>query len=281
MWHTLRIGAALIAVVGLIMSGLAVAHAVDESGVVDTERPGTGATISEALAPLVEDGTLTQGQAEAVVEELAPLVARARFQERTRELVGQLGRLAAEIAEVQGMIPNELGEQLAAGRTLTEIAEAHGSTGDQLVAQVTDHVAAHLAVQVTAGKLDQQRADEVVARTEQTLTELIDVEHPFGTILEQRRHQALRWAGLDAAAEALGLAVAGLRTQLEEGNTLAQIADAQGVDEDSLIEAILAPAAQRIQRAVERGRLTDDQASEALDRATEQVSEAIHKVPGI
>jgi hypothetical protein len=280
MWHTLRIGVALVAVVGLVMSGLAVAHAVDEPGVVDTERPGVPETISEALLPLVEDGTLTQMQAEAVVGELAPLVARARFQDRRRELVGQLGRLAAEIAEVQGMTPKELGEQLEAGRTLAEIAEANGSTGGQLVSQVADHIAAHLAVQVTAGKLDQERADEVVDRTEQTLTELIDVEHPFGTILEKHRHRAVRWAGLRAAGEVFGLSVDEVRTQLEEGNTLAQIADAQGVDEDVLIEAILAPVAQRIEQAVERGQLTDQEAAEALDRATGRVSEAIHKMPG-
>jgi hypothetical protein len=278
MWRSLKVGAALVAVVGLIMSSLAVAQAVDEPATADIERPEQ--VVSEALTPLIENGTLTQEQADAVVDQLAPLVARARFQDRTQELVKQLGRLAAETAEVVGITPDELGEQLEAGMTLAEIAEANGLTAEQLVRAVTDHIAAHLAVRVTAGKLDQARSDEIVATTEQTLSELIDVEHPFGTVLRERRNRALRGAGLGAAADVLGLSIGEIRAQLEEGNSLMQIAETQGVANDDLVDAILAPFAKQIEQAVERGRLTEDAAAEALEKAIERVGEAIQKVPG-
>lgn len=279
MWHSLKIGTVIVAVVGLVLTGVAVAHAVDDSG---NEREVTGAEqiVVDALAPLLEDQTLTQEQVDAVAGELAPLIARARFQDQTQGLVKKLGRLAAEIAEVLGMPPDDLGEQLGAGITLAELAEANGSRGEELVRQVTDHIAAHLAVQVTSGKLDQARADEVVATTEQTLNDLIDVQHPFGTVLKERRNQAMRAAGLNAAADALGMSIDDVRAELEEGKTLAQLAEVEGVSEGELIDAILAPVVRQLERAVERGRLTEAAAAEVLEKATERTGEAMHKAPG-
>ncbi len=279
MGHSLRIGAAMVVVVGLVMSGLAVARAVDEPGSAG-EPIGSEQVILEALAPLLEDGTLTADQGEAVAAELAPLVARARFQDRTRKIVKQLGRLAAETAEVLGIRSEELAEQLDSGSTLSELAAANGWSGDRLVGAVTDHVAAHLAVQVTAGKLDQGRADEIADRTAETLSDIVDVEHPFGSLLDERRNRAVRAVALNAAADALGMSIDEVRTALAAGTSLAGIAEARGVTEEALIDALLNPVIERIERAVERGHLTDEEAAEALEKATRRAQDAIKQVPG-
>jgi len=277
---SLKIGAVVVAVIGLVMSGLAVARAIDDPGGSSAGRPRAEQVIDEALAPLVEDGTLTQRQVDAVVGELAPIVARARFQDRTKDLIVQLGRLASETAEVLGITSDELADQLESGLSLAEIASAHGSTGSGLVTQVTDHIAAHLAVQVTAGKLDPARAEAIAGATEKTLSELVDVAHPFGTVLKARRNRALQVAGLEAAADVIGLSVDEVRAQLAEGATLAGIARTHGVDEAALVNAMTAPAAGQIEQVVKQGRLTEAEADEALAKATQRVSEAIHRVPG-
>ena len=278
MWHSMKIGAAMVVVVGLVMSGMAVADAVQDPG--SGERIGAEQLILEALDPLLEDGTLNPDQADAVAGELAPLVARARYQDRTQQVVKQLGRLAAETAEVLGITPEKLAEQLESGMTLAEMALADGSSGDRLVDAVTDHIAAHLAVQVTAGKLDQTRADEVVARTAATLGDLVDVEHPFGTLLKERHSRAVRAAALNAAAEALGMPIDDVRTELEAGISLAQIAEDRGTKEQELIDALLSPVVARIDQAVDRGRLTDDAAAEAVEKATERAQDFIARIPG-
>lgn len=280
MWPSLKIGVVVVAVIGLVASGLAVAQAIDDPGGSGTGRSAAEQVIDEALAPLVEDGTLTQGQVDAVAGELAPIVARVRFQERTKNVVAQLGRLAAETAEVLGITTDDLADQLESGLSLAEIASAHGSTGSELVNRVTDHIAAHLAVQVTAGKLDPARAEEIAEATEKTLTELIDVAHPFGTVLKERRIRALRVAGLEAAADVMGLSIDDLRARLADGATLAEVALTHGVDEDTLVDAMTAPVAGQIEHAVKRGQLTEVEAAEALAKITERVSEAIHRVPG-
>ena len=278
MWHSMKIGAAMVVVVGLVMSGMAVADAVEDPG--DGGRIGAQQLILEALDPLLEDGTLTPDQADAVVGELAPLLARARYQDRTEQVVKQLTRLAAETAEVLGISPDDLADQLESGITLAEMAVANGSSGDQLVHAVTDHIGAHLAVQVTAGKLDQARADEIVARTAVTLGDLVDVEHPFGTFLKERHNRAARTTAFAAVADALGMPIDEVRAELEAGIGLAQIAEDRAVEEQDLIDALLSPVIARIDQAVDRGRLTDDAAAEAVEKATQRAKDVIAKTRG-
>lgn len=87
-------------------------------------------------------------------------------------------------------------------------------------------------------------------------------------------------AGLEAAADVIGLSVDDLRARLADGATLAGIAGTHGVDEGTLVGAMTAPVAGPIEQAVKRGRLTEEEAAEALAEVTERVSEAIHRVPG-
>ena len=93
-----------------------------------------------------------------------------------------------------------------------------------------------------------------------------------------------RGPGLDAAAEALGISVDDLRSKLEGGATIAQVAQQQGVDVQKVINAMVADATAHIDQAVQDGKLTADQADErkaALpDRITRLVNEGKPKGEG-
>ena len=71
-------------------------------------------------------------------------------------------------------------------------------------------------------------------------------------------------AKLDAAADYLGLTGAELRTQLESGKSLAEIAEAAGKPVDGLVGALVAGAKEKLDAAVEDGRLTRAQADEMI-----------------
>jgi hypothetical protein len=75
---------------------------------------------------------------------------------------------------------------------------------------------------------------------------------------------------LDAAAEYLGLTEAELRTQLRNGQTLAQVAQAQGKTVDGLVDALVADEKAELDAAVAAGRITQAQADEQLARAEER-----------
>ena len=57
-----------------------------------------------------------------------------------------------------------------------------------------------------------------------------------------RVHAGRRGPGLDAAATALGITAEELKTQLEAGQTIAEVAAAEGVDVDAVIDAMVADA---------------------------------------
>jgi hypothetical protein len=63
-----------------------------------------------------------------------------------------------------------------------------------------------------------------------------------------------------AVAEALGLEADALATELQAGKTVAEIAEAQGVELDAVIEAVVAVHSETFADAVEAGELTQGQA---------------------
>jgi transposase-like protein len=75
-----------------------------------------------------------------------------------------------------------------------------------------------------------------------------------------------RWAMFDAIAEALGLSPEGLFTELHSGKSMAEVAEAQGVDTETLQDAVHAARDAAIQQAVEDGTITQEQADQMRDR---------------
>lgn len=81
-------------------------------------------------------------------------------------------------------------------------------------------------------------------------------------------HRAFGAFGADPAAAAsyLGISTDELRSELQSGKTLAQVATAHGKTADGLVGALVAAAKQRLDQAVSSGRLTSAQEQAMLDR---------------
>ena len=88
--------------------------------------------------------------------------------------------------------------------------------------------------------------------------------------------------GLETAAEALGMTEDELRTALEpDGTSLADVAEDQGVDVVTLVDALVQAQQDRIAQAVEDGRLTQEEADERLADLEERVTERVNSdAPG-
>jgi ribosomal protein S20 len=82
---------------------------------------------------------------------------------------------------------------------------------------------------------------------------------------------------LDAAAQALGLSVDDLRTRLREGNTIAQVAQAQGVDVQTVIDAMVAAANAHIDQEVQEGDLTAEEANEHKANLPERITRLVNE----
>ena len=134
-----------------------------------------------------------------------------------------------------------------------------GDADSSLVERITDA----LAGLVSDGSITQEQADEVAT----TLSEAGIGGHggPHGRL------------DLETAATALGMTEDELRTALEtDGTSLAQVAEDQGVEVGTLVDALVKAEQERIAQAVEDGRLTQEQADEWLADLEERVTEGVN-----
>jgi hypothetical protein len=122
-----------------------------------------------------------------------------------------------------------------------------------------------------AGRITEQQATELKAR--------VNAGDGLGPLFGGRgfgfHHGGPPLAGLDAAATYLGLTPAQLRTQLQSGKTLAQIAKAQGKSTDGLKQAMLADAKTHLDADVKAGKLTQSQADHILSDLSSRLDDLI------
>jgi hypothetical protein len=127
-----------------------------------------------------------------------------------------------------------------------------------------------LAPLVEAGTINQAQADAVT----EALIAARKAEGPRG---EQggpgRGH---RGPGLEAAATALGMTKAELRTAVQSGQTLAQIAADKGVEVQVVIDALKTELAAHLAEEVTSGEITQAQADQKLATATERITDMVN-----
>lgn len=124
-----------------------------------------------------------------------------------------------------------------------------------------------LAPLVADGTIDQAQADAVIAA--------IDAARPErGPGGPGRGHGGPFGGGV--VAEALGLTVEELRTAVADGQTIAEIAEANGVDIAEVKAALLAENDERLAEAVESGRLTEAEAAERRTEAESRIDDLIN-----
>ena len=93
------------------------------------------------------------------------------------------------------------------------------------------------------------------------------------------RHEFL--GRLDSAAAYIGITEAQLRTELENGKSLAQVAQAHGKSVDGLIAALVAAAKDKLDKAVSAGRLTKAQETEMLGLLKDRVTSIVNGMGGL
>jgi hypothetical protein len=81
---------------------------------------------------------------------------------------------------------------------------------------------------------------------------------------------------LAAVAEFLGMEREAFREALQEYDTLADLAAANGSSGDELIEYLIGKAEDRIDQAVADGRLTQEEGDQRLAEVTERITEKVN-----
>ena len=181
-----------------------------------------------------------------------------------------LGALAATAAVLVGAgaalaaTPGTADRSSRCDARVARIAERRGVTVEQLTADVKARLLARIDAAEKAGRISSERA----AKLRERVTER--------SLCGARHHAHARVAlhgMLRAAAGFLGLDREELRAELP-GTSLAALAEEQGKSSSALEAAMVAPAKQRLAKAVADGRLTQARADALLER----LEEAAHRL---
>jgi hypothetical protein len=182
------------------------------------------------------------------------------------------GFFGPAVASYLGLTESELRTQLEAGKTLAQIATAQGKS----VSGLEDAMYAE-----AKSKLDQAVADgKLTAADEQTMladfrSHLDEIVNNSGPLRVEGKGGAFRILATDVAGY-LGLSEDELRTQVESGKSLAQIATTQGKSVDGLKASILADAKSKLDEAVAAGKISAAQAKGMLDELTSHVDDLVN-----
>ncbi len=183
-------------------------------------------------------------------------------------------------ATALGISEDELRTQLEAGKTIAAIAAEKGVDVNKVISALVDEAKAHLAQEVTDGKITQAQADERIATLTERITERVNNPRPAGDHDGPKggpdgRRRGVK-AGFSAAAKALGISEDELRTQLRAGKTIAEVAKDKGVDVNTVIAALVDEAKAHLAQEVKDGRITQAQADERIATLTERITEHVN-----
>lgn len=163
--------AASLAVGGLAGAALGAPGVASATGPAATDGAGP---VQDALSGLVDDGTITQAQADAV--EAALHDARPG-----RGMHGFRHGGHGVVADALGVTEDELRTALADGQSVADVAAAQGVEVQTVVDAVIADLEARLDGRVETGAMTQERADEVLAEADERVAAFVEGELPaFG-----------------------------------------------------------------------------------------------------
>lgn len=168
----------------------------------------------------------------------------------------------ATAAQYIGITEQQLRDQLAAGKSLADVAIANGKTRDGLIQALT--------------QAEGQRIAQIVDQKG------FGAGKGGGPGFGRGGHGMPGMANnddLSAAASYLGISETDLRAKIQSGSTLASIANAtSGKSRDGLVQALVAHETTEIDQAVTAGKLTADQATQMKSQLTQRYTNVVDNV---
>lgn len=147
------------------------------TGAPDQERPDPSERLAEVLAPLVEDGTLTQAQLDAVVTTLVEAGPPMGGHGGPGMGHGR-GMHLETAAEALGVTAEELRTELQAGSSIADVAAEKGVDVQTVIDAMVAELKTHLDEEVAAGEHTQEEADERLAEATERITAMVNGERP-------------------------------------------------------------------------------------------------------
>jgi uncharacterized protein YidB (DUF937 family) len=202
-----------------------------------------------------------------------------------RHLRGLGGDKGETLSEALGLTTEEIREGFAAGQSIADMAEAEGVDLAEVEAALVAAATERIDAAVADGKIDEDRAAEMLDGLSDKVSEMVNADR---SDLADRGHgrgdghgrrggvRGLFGGSSEELTELLGLSTDEIRAAMADGQSLADLAAEQGVDLDEVTAVLIAGIEEKIDQAVENGRIDADEAAEKLAAAEERVDEAVN-----
>jgi hypothetical protein len=153
---------------GLILTTPGLAGAQEDDTTTEEDRPDV---VGGVFADLVEEGVLTQEQADTVKDRLGQ--AREEFGPRFH---GPRAEHREILSDVLGVTTDDLKEARDNGESLADVAEANGVETQAVIDALIADLDEHLDLGVEAERLTQEEADERLAEGTERITDMVNGE---------------------------------------------------------------------------------------------------------
>jgi hypothetical protein len=183
--------------------------------------------------------------------------------------------LAATVGAGGAIAATQLDPKQESQAVVEDAAEQLGVEPSELSEALKDALANRVDEAVEAGQLTEEQGAELKERIESGDVPLLGLGGPG---LGHRVHHV---GDLDAAASYLGMTEASLMAAIEDGKTLAEIAEDRGKSVEGLVNALVEDAEAELQAAVDAERLTDAQRDSIVSGLKERITHLVNERPSL
>lgn len=189
-----------------------------------------------------------------------------------------IARLISATAYQSGISFEQAIDNILSGKSMAQVAETYGTNGDDIVQYVSDGVRTRLDEAVAIEKMTPERADELHQNLTNTMTDIVnDPDMGLRISTKQQKVQDVVVGGMlvYTTADQTGVPYFKILQSLRNGETLAQIAEANGTDGETIIQTAETAVQKRLDNAVEAGRMTQDEADQKVQTFRETADSLI------
>jgi len=256
---------------GQTLSDIIAANGGDADTVINTIVTQLTADINQQVA----DGSLTQRRANRLLDRIQHMVTCAVNGELRggRPIIRAEENLLQAASDATGMQPFDIQAQVRAGQAIAQIITAHGASVEAVISSAVNSATDNINQAVNDGCLNQDQADNMTANLQNLFTTMVNHSPASGIIQRQIGVGVIRLAGVMTSERP-----AQIRLQMRAGQTLAEILAAHSVDLNTFIGAAVAQVQNRLDQAVQLGRIQQSTEGQLLDTFRQRLTDLLNGV---
>lgn len=175
-------------------------------------------------------------------------------------------------ADTIGISVADLRSALRDGKTVADVASEHGVEAQAVVDAIVSKGTQRIDEALANGEITQAQADQAKAKLATAAATFVnETPHPRPGIDRRRVRQGV----LKTAADTIGVSEADLRAALRDGQSIADVATAHGVEPQTVVDALVAAGTQHIDQALANGRITQERADAAKAKLAERAAQVV------